>query len=258
MSGAGIKRKQDGLSAEVADKNDQSNSSIGTPEKKPDNNVKNDQEDEDEDDDEEEEIVNVDFDYFDIKEIDFHATKNLLRQLLDADAVEFDLSALADLIITQSSLGSTIKTDGVDSDPFAILTVLNLNQHKDKPVIKALADYFIQKTANSAEFNRKLRQLFSTSSTSSVGLIIQERLINMPTEVVPPMYKMLADELEEAVKQVRQPHMPPAAGAAPQTPLLLSLRSSRCVYGPSNLLRSRSNGVWGGAPAAGGNDPLQN
>lgn len=42
----------------------------------------------------------------------------------------FDLSALADLIISQGALGSTIKTDGKESDPFALLTILNLKEHK--------------------------------------------------------------------------------------------------------------------------------
>jgi protein BCP1 len=144
-------------------------------------------------------IVNVDFDYFDIREIDFQATKNLLRQLLDVDSVQFDLSTLADLIIKQNTLGSTIKTDGIDSDPFALLTVLNMNEHKSNPAIRDLADYFILKTAPNPEFNRKLRKLLAPSSTSNIGLIISERLINMPTEVVPPMYKMLSNEIEKAV-----------------------------------------------------------
>lgn len=44
-----------------------------------------------------------------------------------------------------------------------------------------------------------MRRLFAPSSKSSVGLIISERLINMPTEVVPPMYKMLKDEIKTAI-----------------------------------------------------------
>ncbi|ANB13722.1 Vac7p [Sugiyamaella lignohabitans] len=44
------------------------------------------------------------------------------------------------------------------------------------------------------------------------------------------------------------PSVPPAAGAPPQTPLLLSLRSSRHVHGPC-LLRSRSNQGLGRSPS---------
>lgn len=76
-------------------------------------------------------MVNVDFEWFDPQPaVDFHGLRNLLRQLLDNDAQLFDLSALTDLILSQPLLGSTVKVDGNESDPFAFLTVLNLQQHK--------------------------------------------------------------------------------------------------------------------------------
>jgi protein BCP1 len=40
--------------------------------------------------------------------------------------------------------------------------------------------------------------LISPSSQKEVGLILTERLINMPTEIVPPMYNMLMEEVEWA------------------------------------------------------------
>lgn len=76
-------------------------------------------------------MVNVDFEWFDPQPaVDFHGLKNLLKQLLDVDAHLFDLSALADLILSQPLLGSTVKVDGNEGDPFAFLTVLNLETHK--------------------------------------------------------------------------------------------------------------------------------
>lgn len=78
-----------------------------------------------------EEIVNVDFEWFDPQPaVDFHGLKNLLRQLFDNDSQEFDLSGLADLILSQPLLGSTVKVDGNESDPYAFLTVLNIQEHK--------------------------------------------------------------------------------------------------------------------------------
>lgn len=75
--------------------------------------------------------VNVDFEWFDPQPaVDFHGIRNLLRQLLDNDAQLFDLSALTDLILSQPLLGSTVKVDGNEGDPYAFLTVLNLQQHK--------------------------------------------------------------------------------------------------------------------------------
>jgi protein BCP1 len=79
--------------------------------------------------------VDVDFEFFDPQpDVDFHGLKNLCRQLFDADAQLFDLSALVDLILAQPTLGSTIKVEGNESDPFAFLTVINLRQHQVGPV----------------------------------------------------------------------------------------------------------------------------
>lgn len=76
-------------------------------------------------------MLDVEFEWFDPQpEVDFHGLKTLLRQLFDVDAELFDLSALSDLILSQPLLGSTVKTDGNESDPFAFLTVLNMRQHQ--------------------------------------------------------------------------------------------------------------------------------
>ena len=76
-------------------------------------------------------MLDVEFEWFDPQpNVDFHGLKTLLRQLLDIDAQLFDLSALADLILSQPLLGSTVKVDGNESDPYAFLTVLNLHIHR--------------------------------------------------------------------------------------------------------------------------------
>ena len=76
-------------------------------------------------------IINVDFEWFDPQPaVDFHGLKTLLRQLFDVDNQLFDLSELADLILSQPLLGSTVKVDGNETDPYAFLTVLNLTTHK--------------------------------------------------------------------------------------------------------------------------------
>lgn len=76
-------------------------------------------------------MLDVEFEWFDPQPaVDFHGLKSLLRQLFDADAQLFDLSALADLILSQPLLGSTVKVDGNETDPYAFLSVLNLQEHK--------------------------------------------------------------------------------------------------------------------------------
>jgi protein BCP1 len=78
-------------------------------------------------------VVNVDFEWFNFDpEVDFHGTKTLLRQLFDVDANLFNMSALADLVLSQPTIGSTIKVDGKANDAYALLTVLNTAVHQDK------------------------------------------------------------------------------------------------------------------------------
>ncbi|KAJ7355437.1 p21-C-terminal region-binding protein-domain-containing protein [Mycena albidolilacea] len=145
-------------------------------------------------------FVDVSFDFFDPNPtIDYHAIKRLLKQLFQRDADAFDLGALTDLVLSQPTVGTTIKTDGLESDPYALLTVLNMHVHQAHPTIAALAAYFLDKTAQAdPAFNATLAGLFRGQGTH-VGLVLCERLVNMPVQTVPPMYRMLSDEIKWAL-----------------------------------------------------------
>jgi protein BCP1 len=76
-------------------------------------------------------MVDVQFDFFDPNpKVDYQALKRLLMQLFQCDAERLHLNDLTDLILSQPTVGTTIKTDGIDSDPFAVLTVLNMHVHQ--------------------------------------------------------------------------------------------------------------------------------
>lgn len=142
-------------------------------------------------------MVNVEFEWFNFKpEIDFHGLKSLLRQLLDVDNQLFDLSALADLILSQPTVGSTVKVDGEETDAYAFLTILNMHEHREKPIMKDLTRYIIEKSKTVEQ----LAGLEGLIATNQVGLVLAERLINVPSEISPPMYGMLIDEIEAAVE----------------------------------------------------------
>ncbi|KAI6748653.1 hypothetical protein HG530_015426 [Fusarium avenaceum] len=153
---------------------------------------------EDSSDDEDFDMVNVDFEWFNFDpEVDFHGTKTLLRQLFDVDANLFNMSALSDLILSQPTIGSTIKVDGKANDAYALLTVLNTAVHQDKEPIKDIIKYLVEK----AQANSSLAPVADVLNTGKhVGLVFSERLINMPSELAPPLYSMLVDEVEAAVE----------------------------------------------------------
>ncbi|KAG9237343.1 p21-C-terminal region-binding protein-domain-containing protein [Amylocarpus encephaloides] len=149
--------------------------------------------------DEDVDMVNVEFEWFNFKpDIDFHGLKSLLRQLLDVDHQLFDLSALADLILSQPTIGSTVKVDGEETDAYAFLSVLNIQKHGENKVVKDLAEYILQKARSSPGLS-SLSNVLGAPNTQ-VGLILAERLINVPSEISPPMYSMLVDEVEAAVE----------------------------------------------------------
>ncbi|KAI9876096.1 MAG: Mss4p nuclear export [Pleopsidium flavum] len=160
-----------------------------------------DQDSDDSDSGEDTNMLDVEFEWFDPQpDIDFHGLKTLLRQLLDVDNQIFDLSALTDLILEQPLLGSTVKVDGNETDPYAFLTVLNLHEHREKQVIKDLTTYLRQKS-NSNPSLSQLSNLLSSSVSSQIGLVLTERLINIPSEVAPPMYTMLLEEITWALEE---------------------------------------------------------
>lgn len=97
-------------------------------------------------------------------------------------------------------MGSTVKTEGEESDPFAFLTVLNMHEHREKQVMKQLASYLLSKAAAEPSLSA-LQSLLAPESTAQVGLVLSERFINMPHQIVPPLYTMLQEELAEAVRQ---------------------------------------------------------
>jgi len=153
---------------------------------------------EDSGEDDDDSMLNVEFEWFDPQPaVDFHGLKTLLRQLFDADNQLFDLSELTDMILAQPTLGSTVKTEGNESDPFAFLTVINLHQHREKPVVQQLNKYLLGKIGEGDEM-KLLRDLLSPNSESQVGLILTERFINMPHQIVPPMYNMILEEMDWA------------------------------------------------------------
>jgi len=150
--------------------------------------------------DSEQSLVNVDFDFFDPQEIDFIALKRLLAQLFQADTELLYIHELAELILSQPLVGTTVKTDGRESDPYAVLTVLNMHVHADHPSIKALAQYLLDKSVGNSGLNSLLNQILAPSA-QHVGLLISERLINMPVQIAPHMYRMLSDEMQWAIDE---------------------------------------------------------
>ena len=176
--------------------------------------------------------MNVDFDFFGLNpEVDYHAINRLLIQLFGSDAESLQTGVIADLILSvaDTDVGSTVKTDGEEGDPYAFLTVLSCDAHRvplfifivlerqisdqqwtcqDNPAMKALIDYILSKSATEPAFHTTLSSILAPKTPvqdqaqAHLGLVLCERLINMPVQVIPPMYRMLVEEIKDAINDV--------------------------------------------------------
>ena len=76
---------------------------------------------------------------------------------------------------------------------------------KEHPSIKSLTEYLLSKTNPDPALRAILEETLAPSSNNHVGLIFSERLVNMPVQIIPPMYRMLADEIKWAIEEVGSP-----------------------------------------------------
>ncbi|KAI0344208.1 hypothetical protein BDW22DRAFT_1355537 [Trametopsis cervina] len=148
-------------------------------------------------------LIDVEFDFFDPNpDVDYLAVKRLANQLWQGDAESMQLQDLADLVLSQPQVGTTVKCDGKESDPYAFLTVINIHVHQSRPFVKALVEFVLQKSTGNKAFHETLKSLLGTQGLQSqahVGFVFSERLVNMPVQIMPVMYKMLAEEMQWAV-----------------------------------------------------------
>ncbi|KTW28819.1 hypothetical protein T552_01449 [Pneumocystis carinii B80] len=141
--------------------------------------------------------LQVDFEFFNPRLGDLYTLRTLLRQLIGPDSDSIDINGLSDLVICQTLVGSTVKMDGIEGDPLAFLSVLNMNYYCEKECIKRIKSYIMTKICSEKEFYDFFCTCFEGTGPN-IGLILSERLINMPIQVVPAMYEMLFEEIQWA------------------------------------------------------------
>lgn len=142
---------------------------------------------ENEDDDDEDnapmEELQVDFDFFNQQPKDRRAIYGLVKNLLCGR--EFDVDGLTQAIIN-ADVGSVIKSDGYE-DALAVITILDLEEEA------ACND-------ENTEWIKNILKCLNISSedAKSMGLIINERIVNMPTfTLAPAIHKSVFNEMEK-------------------------------------------------------------
>uniref|UniRef100_A0A7N0T6Y7 Protein BCCIP homolog n=1 Tax=Kalanchoe fedtschenkoi TaxID=63787 RepID=A0A7N0T6Y7_KALFE len=150
-------------------------------------------------DDEEESdgVVQADFVFFDPKTDDFHGVKMLLQTYLDDK--EWDLSGFVDLILAQPTVGTVVKVeDAEDEGIFAIVSSLNLERYKHHQSVEEVKHYLLD-ICPKPDIREKLKGLFNQLA-HGVGLLVSQRVVNLPPQLLPPLYDGLFDEISWATE----------------------------------------------------------
>ncbi|KAH9313558.1 hypothetical protein KI387_022185, partial [Taxus chinensis] len=140
------------------------------------------------------EVVYADFEFFDPKQDDFHGVRSLLKTY--CDGIDWDLSGFVDMILAQTTVGTVIKTD--EDSLFGVITAINLARYKDQRCIMELWKFLLDKCLQN--FNIIELKTFWEKNPHDVGLLVCERVVNLPFELVPPLYNALFDEVTWATE----------------------------------------------------------
>ncbi|KAM7275278.1 hypothetical protein ACFE04_017144 [Oxalis oulophora] len=142
-------------------------------------------------------VVQADFAFFDPKPSDFQGVKILLQSYLDDK--QWDLSGFVDLILEQTTVGTVIKIeDDEDEGLFSVISALNLGRYKDHKCMEELKEYLL-KGCQEENIKNNLKS-FVGEEAHSVGLIVSQRVTNLPPQLLPPFYDGLFDEISWATE----------------------------------------------------------
>ncbi|XP_059649533.1 protein BCCIP homolog [Cornus florida] len=142
-------------------------------------------------------VVQADFAFFDPKPDDFHGVKVLLQTYLDDK--EWDLSGFVDLILGQTTVGTVVKVEGDEDDGvYSVVTALNLGRYKDHKCVMELKEFLLE-VCQEKDVLHNLRSLVGQQA-QSVGLLVSQRVVNLPPQLLPPLYDALFDEVSWATE----------------------------------------------------------
>ncbi|CAL7946331.1 unnamed protein product [Xylocopa violacea] len=151
--------------------------------------------------------IQVDFEGRNPLDPDYHGIKILLQQLFLK--AHIDLGGLTDLIISQNYVGSVVKQpEGLDesddedndfNDVFGITTVINLSSGQNYPCIQQLRELLRQLANEHATdaTNAMIKHVLENDS-EPLGLLINERFVNIPAQISVPLLENLISEIKRA------------------------------------------------------------
>lgn len=134
-------------------------------------------------------IEDVEFQFWDPKPVDYHTLKIWLQKT--TDSLEFDAAGLADIVSAQAAVGTMIKQgDDGNVQPIGFASTLSWATHRSTRSFAQIRKFVLAHVpANQRQ------QLESVLDSNQTGLLLQDRLINTPPELVPPLHDNLQQDV---------------------------------------------------------------
>jgi len=147
------------------------------------------------------EDVEMEFEFHNPDEGDYHGVAEHLKSGT-WDFVELNFSELTDDLVNQGNVGTLVKSDADSSTKeetvCGLLTALNLQQFKHRSWPSAVAKALnakAKKHADAATANKLQALLEKASKGAQVGLLLSERFVNLPPELVGPLHGALQEDI---------------------------------------------------------------
>jgi len=157
------------------------------------------------------EEIQVDFEGRSPVDSDYHGIKQLLQQLFLK--AHINISDLADLIIGQNFIGSVVKQSDVDEEDddddddsqlnvFGVTTVVNITEKKEMECVSQLRTLLSELcTEHGTDKCTALVNKLLSDDSKHLGLIINERFINIPSQISVPLLESLHKEIKKACEK---------------------------------------------------------
>ncbi|GAB9464085.1 Bccip family protein [Globisporangium polare] len=137
--------------------------------------------------------VNVEFVFSDPRESHFHSVKQFLITYLPPTQ-PFNVSGLADAIVNQVTTGTMVCVEGED-DVYGFITALSLSRYASENSVQQILQYVTKKCPSD-----DLARFQSILKDTSVGLLVNERMVNLPYQLVPAIHSALHEDIEWAIE----------------------------------------------------------
>lgn len=151
---------------------------------------------------EDREEMQVDFAFYDPEESDYHGMRTLLASgaSIMPPGATWDVSGLAGVVSEQAAVGSVVKIaaeggdEPADGEVLGFLTAISLHAHKSACFAKEFGASALSRCAAAAD-KQALEKMLGGSAT---GLVVSERLLNLPAALIPSLVDSLLQDIEWA------------------------------------------------------------